>query len=59
MQFPGLRRCGGVLVVLTALAAIGCGEKSAPPKADLSEQDKEQIKNLNEQRTQEWGPKKK
>ena len=59
MSFLDFGKCGRVLVVLTALASGGCGEKSAPPKADLSEQDKEQIKDLNEQRSQEWGPKKK
>jgi hypothetical protein len=59
MPFLDFRKCGKVLVVLMALASSGCGEKSAPPKTDLSEQEKEQIKDLNEQRTQEWGPKKK
>jgi hypothetical protein len=48
----------GVLVTI-----VGCGgEAPAPPKtaAELSEQEKQQIRDLNEQRAQEWGtPKKK
>jgi hypothetical protein len=57
--------CRGVVlawvVVLTFVA--GCGAESpTPPKtaADLTEQEKQQIRELNEQRAQEWGtPKKK
>jgi hypothetical protein len=48
-------------VVLSSLAGCG-GEAPSPPKtaADLTEQEKQQIRELNEQRAQEWGtPKKK
>jgi hypothetical protein len=45
------------------LFVAGCGgEAPAPPKTagDLSEQEKQQIRELNEQRAQEWGtPKRK
>lgn len=52
--------CRGVVlawaVALTILAGCG-GETPAPPKtaADLTEQEKQQIRELNEQRAQEWG----
>jgi hypothetical protein len=48
------------LIIAIALVTAGCGgEASIPPKSGLSEQEKEQIKDLNEQRAQEWGPAKK
>ena len=57
--------CRGVVlawaVALTTVAGCG-GEAPTPPKtaADLTEQEKQQIRELNEQRAQEWGtPKKK
>ena len=40
------------------LVIAGCGgEAPAPPKtaAELTEQEKQQIRELNEQRAQEWG----
>lgn len=47
-------------VLCGALVMLGCGgESSTPPKSDLTEQDKQQIKDLNEQRASEWGSKKK
>jgi hypothetical protein len=57
--------CRGIVlawaVALTIVAGCG-GEAPTPPKtaADLTEQEKQQIRELNEQRAQEWGtPKKK
>ena len=47
------------LLVLAALALTGCGEKPAPPKADLTEKEKQHIRELNEQRASEWGSTKK
>jgi predicted small lipoprotein YifL len=44
-----------LFVVAFLLSISGCGEKPAAPKTDLSEQDKQQIRELNEQRAQEWG----
>lgn len=48
-------------VVVLALVVAGCGSsKDIPPKQTLSEKEKQQVKELNEQREQEWGgPKKK
>jgi hypothetical protein len=61
-----MNRSSHIAVLLRAFTAIsvllivGCsGESSTPPKTDLSEQEKEQIKDLNQQRAQEWGSKKK
>jgi outer membrane biogenesis lipoprotein LolB len=59
MHISALARAALVLAA-GALLLSGCGgESSTPPKQDLSEQDKQQIKELQEQRTQEWGPRKK
>lgn len=47
-----------VLAVGVLLAFTGCGgEKPAPVKTaeELSEQEKQQVRELNEQRTDEWG----
>jgi hypothetical protein len=43
---------------LLLLAALGCGgAETTPPKsaAELSEQEKQQVRELNEQRASEWG----
>jgi hypothetical protein len=45
-------------VVLCLLMAAGCGGSSSQPKTDLSEQEKQQVRELNEQRMDEWGKKK-
>jgi hypothetical protein len=48
------------LVLGGLLLAAGCGEPATTaPKTDLSEKEKQQIRELNEQRAQEWGPKRK
>lgn len=47
-----------VLAVSMLLAVSGCGgEKPAPAKTagELSEEEKQQVRELNEQRTDEWG----
>ena len=62
-----MRVCGYRAIFLcmlfTILGLTGCpAEKPAPPKsaAELSEEEKKQIIELNEQRAQEWGtPKRK
>ena len=37
------------------LAVSGCSESESPaPKKDLTDKDKEQIRQLNEQRASEW-----
>jgi len=43
--------------MLAAVFAIsGCGEsESTAPKQDLNEKEKQQVRELNEQRAQEWG----
>jgi len=52
-----------VTMLLVLLAALGCGgAATTPPKsaAELSEQEKQQLRELDEQRASEWGtPKKK
>jgi hypothetical protein len=47
-----------LLIALGLLTAAGCGGyEPAPPKTagELSEQEKQQLKELDEQRAQEWG----
>jgi len=44
--------------VLALLIAAGCGGSPPQPKTDLSEQEKQQVRELNEQRMDEWGKKK-
>jgi len=42
-------------ILFTALFIAGCGEaETAAPKKDLSEKEKQQIRELNEQRASEW-----
>jgi hypothetical protein len=44
-----------LLVLFVVLATVGCGESESPqPKKDLTDKDKEQIRQLNEQRASEW-----
>ncbi len=47
-------------VVALLLAAAGCG-KAEPtgPRSDVTEKDLQQVKELNQQRQDEWGKKKK
>jgi hypothetical protein len=45
----------GCLWIAALLALSGCGEPAVtPPKKDLSEREKQQIRELNEQRASEW-----
>jgi hypothetical protein len=47
-------------ILFTALFIAGCGEaETAAPKKDLSEKEKQQIRELNEQRASEWASTKK
>jgi hypothetical protein len=47
-----------VLAAAAVFAVVGCGtEPTSPIKGELSEQEKQQIKELNEQRQDEWGRK--
>ncbi len=54
-----------LLFVFAAIACVGLmgcgGEKPSPPKTsgELTEQEKQQVRELNEQRASEWGPAKK
>jgi hypothetical protein len=49
-----------VLTVVAVFAVVGCGaEPTTSIKDELSEQEKQQIKELNEQRQDEWGRKRK
>jgi hypothetical protein len=40
------------------LLVCGCGESAPQPKTDLNEQEKQQVRELNQQRMDEWGKKK-
>jgi hypothetical protein len=55
--------CYVCFAVFSLSSMVGCtGEKPAPPKTagELNEEEKKQIRELNEQRAQEWGtPKRK
>jgi hypothetical protein len=46
------------LAVVALLGLAGCGGKPPQPKTDLNEQEKQQVRELNEQRVDEWGKKK-
>lgn len=46
------------LAVLALVLAAGCGEEKSVPKTDLTEEEKKQLEELNEQRLDEWGQKK-
>ena len=44
-----------LLILCVAFAIAGCGESESPqPKKDLTDKEKEQIRQLNEQRASEW-----
>ena len=44
-----------LLILLFLLPITGCGDSESPaPKKDLTDKDKEQIRQLNEQRASEW-----
>lgn len=47
----------GLLVLLSGLVGCGSSETTAVKK-DLSEEEKQQLQELNEQRASEWGTKK-
>jgi uncharacterized protein YceK len=55
-----LRKWAGawLLVVLAGLAGCGSSETTTVKK-DLSEEEKQQLRELNEQRASEWGTKRK
>lgn len=43
-------------VLVATLAAVGCGgDDSAGPKQSLTEKDQQHVKQLNDQRADEWG----
>jgi hypothetical protein len=43
------------LLLVVMLFVVGCGEsESSKPKTDLSDKEKQQIRELNEQRASEW-----
>jgi outer membrane biogenesis lipoprotein LolB len=46
-----------VVLLLAILLLAGCGEKDVGPKTELNEKEQEQLKELNQQRTDEWGNK--
>lgn len=47
-----------LILLAVACLPIGCGSQPdfTPPKTELTEEEKQQIKELNEQRQSEWGP---
>ena len=44
-----------VFVAAVLAVMTGCGGKDIPAKTELSDQDKQQIEELNKQRVDEWG----
>lgn len=52
-----LTRYSFALLVVLAAALSGCGEKDIGPKTELTDEHKEQLKELNQQRVDEWGKK--
>jgi hypothetical protein len=53
MRFISEMRLG----LLALLLVAGCGEEKSVPKTDLTEEEKKQLEELNEQRLDEWGQK--
>jgi predicted small lipoprotein YifL len=46
-----------IAAVIAFLSLAGCGEKDVGPKTELNEKEQEQLKELNQQRVDEWGNK--
>ena len=44
-------------LLIAGSSFLGCSEKSIPPTTEMSDKDLQQIKELNEQRVDEWGNK--
>lgn len=54
------RWVGALFVAIAFASGSGCSNSgTTAPKADLSEQEKQQVRELNEQRASEWGSTKK
>jgi hypothetical protein len=48
-------RCVFSLLMFAFLLSVGCGQRESPqPKTGLSEKEKQQIRELNQQRASEW-----
>jgi hypothetical protein len=50
-----LRLSACLFSLFCAAAIVGCGSKDVPAKTVLTDQDKQQIEELNKQRLDEWG----
>jgi hypothetical protein len=51
-----IRRAAYLLFAASScLFAGGCGEKTIPAKTEFTEQDKQQLQELQQQRLDEWG----
>lgn len=46
-----------LVLVLAFLFLAGCSEKDVGPKTELNEKEQEQLKELQQQRVDEWGNK--
>lgn len=55
MYIGDWRRVLRGLLVIVVLFSGGCGDSAPAPKTDLNEQEKQQIRELNQQRVDEWG----
>ena len=48
----------GLALLVGSSLFVGCSEKSVSPKTEMSEKDVQQIKEYQQQATDEWGNKK-
>ncbi len=53
--FPCIGHVARLLLVLSALLISGCGKDTTEPITDLTDEQKKQVQELNEQRADEWG----
>jgi hypothetical protein len=57
-RFRWWARAARVLAAAGVLALAGCGSSAPSKKGELSEPEKQQLRDLDAQRQQEWGKKK-
>ncbi len=53
-----LALCTLALIIGSSSLLVGCGEKTVGPKTEMTDKDLQQIKEYQQQATDEWGNKK-